>query len=86
MGTIKKNIRISVKESIGLCESKSYKSWFYEGCLKLSDRRKQAKLRWLQDTNEVNEDNVSSEGEQLIDISGTTQEIVGRTFMPTFPT
>jgi hypothetical protein len=43
-GTIRENIRISATESIGLCESKSYKPWFDEECLKLADRRKQAKL------------------------------------------
>jgi hypothetical protein len=48
------------KESIGLCESKSYKPWFNEECLKLVDRRKQAKLQWLQDPNEVNENNLSN--------------------------
>jgi hypothetical protein len=42
--TIRENIRISAKESIGLCESKSYKPWFNDECLKLFDRRKQAKL------------------------------------------
>jgi uncharacterized FlaG/YvyC family protein len=36
--TIRENIRISAKESIGLCESKSYKPWFNEECLKLVDR------------------------------------------------
>jgi hypothetical protein len=45
--TIRKNIGISAKESIGLCESKSYKPWFNEKCLKLVVRRKQAKLQWL---------------------------------------
>jgi hypothetical protein len=43
--TIRENIRISAKESIGLCESKSYKPWFDKECLKLVDRRKQAKLQ-----------------------------------------
>jgi hypothetical protein len=38
----------SQKESIGLCESKSYKPWFDEECLKLVDRRKQAKLLWFE--------------------------------------
>jgi hypothetical protein len=42
--TIRENIRISAKESIRLCESKSYKPWFDEECLKLVDGRKQAKL------------------------------------------
>jgi hypothetical protein len=35
--TIRENIKISAKESIGLCESKSYKPWFDEECLKLFD-------------------------------------------------
>jgi hypothetical protein len=42
--TIRENIRISAKESIGLCESKSYKPSFDEESLKLVDQRKQAKL------------------------------------------
>jgi hypothetical protein len=52
--TIRENKRISAKEGIGLCESKSYKPWFDEECLKLVDRRKQAKLQWLQDPSIVN--------------------------------
>jgi hypothetical protein len=56
--TIRENIRISVKQSIGFCESKSYKPWFDEECLKLVDRRKQAKLQWLQDPSIVNGDNL----------------------------
>jgi uncharacterized protein with ParB-like and HNH nuclease domain len=47
------------KKSIGLCESKYYKPWFDEECLKLVDQWKRAKLRWLQDPSEVNEDNLS---------------------------
>jgi hypothetical protein len=38
--------------------NRSHKSWFDEECLKLVDRRKQAKLEWLQDTSVVNEDNL----------------------------
>jgi hypothetical protein len=58
--TIRENIKILAKESIGLCESKSYKPWFDEECLKLVDRRKGAEVQWLQDTCEVNEDNLSN--------------------------
>jgi hypothetical protein len=36
----------------------SYKPWFEEECLKLVDRRKQAKLQWLQNPSVVNEDNL----------------------------
>jgi hypothetical protein len=43
--TIRENIRILAKESIGLCESQSCKPWFDEEYFKLVDRRKQAKLR-----------------------------------------
>jgi hypothetical protein len=56
--TIRENIRISAKESIRLCESQSYKSWFDEECLKFVDLRKQAKLQWLQDPSVLNEDNL----------------------------
>jgi hypothetical protein len=55
--TIRESIVISAKDIIGLCESKSYKPWFDEECLKLVDRRKQAKLKWLQNPSIVNEDN-----------------------------
>jgi hypothetical protein len=34
---LRENIRISAKESIGLCESKSYKPCFDEEGLKLAD-------------------------------------------------
>jgi hypothetical protein len=57
--SIRKNIRISVKECIGLCESKSYyKPRFDEECLKLVDTRKKAKLKCLQDPSIMNEDNL----------------------------
>jgi hypothetical protein len=56
--TIRGNIRISAKEGIGLCESKSHKPWFDEECLKLVDRRKQSKLLWLHVPSVVIEDNL----------------------------
>jgi hypothetical protein len=31
-----------------------HKPWFVEGCSKVSDQKKQAKLEWLQDPSEVN--------------------------------
>jgi hypothetical protein len=36
------------------------KPWFDEECSKVVDRRKQAKLQWLQDPSVVNEDNLSN--------------------------
>jgi hypothetical protein len=44
--TIRENIKISTKESLGYCELKKYKSWFDEGCSKLLNQRKQTKLQW----------------------------------------
>jgi hypothetical protein len=57
---ITENIKISTKDSIGHCETKHHKPWFDEECSKLVDRRKQAKLQWLQDPSVVNEDNMSN--------------------------
>jgi hypothetical protein len=56
---ISENIKSSAKASLGYCESKHRKPWFDEECSKLVDRRKQAKLMWLQDPSEANEDNLS---------------------------
>jgi hypothetical protein len=52
-----KEYKISAKESLGYCELKKHKQWFDEECSKLLDQRKQAKLQWLQDPSEINEDN-----------------------------
>jgi hypothetical protein len=56
---IRENIKISAQENLGYCESTHSKPWFDEECSELVDRRKQAKLQWLQDPSEANEDNVS---------------------------
>jgi arginine utilization protein RocB len=56
---ITENIKISAKESLDYCEPKLRKPWFDEECSKLVDRRKQAKLQWLQEPSEANEDNLS---------------------------
>jgi hypothetical protein len=57
---ITENIKISTKDSIGHCEAKHHKSWLDEECSNLVDRRKQAKLQWLQDPSVVKEDNLSN--------------------------
>jgi hypothetical protein len=57
---IRENIRISTKESICFYELKKHMPSFYEGCLKLLDQRKQAKLQWLQDPSEINGDNLNN--------------------------
>jgi hypothetical protein len=56
---IRKNIKISAKESIGYFELKKHKPW-HEGCSKLLDQRKQAKLQWLQDPSEMNGDHLNN--------------------------
>jgi hypothetical protein len=58
--TMRENIKFSAKESLGYYELKKHKSWFDEGCSKLLDQRKQAKLQWLQDLNEINRDNLNN--------------------------
>jgi hypothetical protein len=45
---------------IGYFELKKHKPWFDEGCSKLLDQSKQAKLQWLQGPNEVNGDNLNN--------------------------
>jgi hypothetical protein len=57
---IRENIKISAEECIGQCEAQRHKLWFDEECSKLVDRKKQAKLQWLQDPSVVNEDNLSN--------------------------
>jgi hypothetical protein len=57
--TIKENIKMSAKDSLGYCESKLRKPWFDEESSKLADRTKEAKPQWLQDPREANEDNLS---------------------------
>jgi len=39
---IKENVKISAKESLGLCEWKQHTSWFDEKCLKFLNQEKQA--------------------------------------------
>jgi hypothetical protein len=58
--TIRENIKISAKESLGYFELKKHEQWFDEGCSKLSDQRKEAKLQWLQDPSEINGDNLNN--------------------------
>jgi hypothetical protein len=50
---------------------KKHTPWFDEGCSKLLDQRKQAKLQWLQVPNETNGDNLNNVRCEPADISGT---------------
>jgi hypothetical protein len=58
--TIREDINISAKESRGNYELKKHKPWFNEGCSKLLDQKKQAKLQWLHDPSEINGDNLNN--------------------------
>ncbi|PNF34106.1 hypothetical protein B7P43_G01139 [Cryptotermes secundus] len=53
-------IKMSAKESLGYYELKKHKTRFDEGCSKLLDQRKQAKLQWLQDPNKINRDSLNN--------------------------
>jgi hypothetical protein len=57
---IRENIKTSAKESLDHYELQQHKPWFDDECSKLIDRRKQAKLQWLQDTSQVNGDNMDN--------------------------
>jgi hypothetical protein len=52
---IRENIKISAEQNLGCYELKKHKPWFDERCSELFDRRKQAKLQWLQLPREINE-------------------------------
>ena len=53
---IKENIQTSAKESLGLHKLKQNKPWFDEECLGFLERRKRAKLQWIQDPRQSNVD------------------------------
>jgi hypothetical protein len=58
--TLRENINISAKERLDYFELKKHMPWFDEGCLKVLDHRKQAKLHWLQDPSAINGDNLNN--------------------------
>jgi hypothetical protein len=58
--TMRENIKISAKDSLGYFELRKHNTWFEEGCSKLLDQRKKAKLQWLQDPSEINGDNLNN--------------------------
>jgi hypothetical protein len=56
---IRENIKMSAQESVGYWESKHRKPKFDEERSQLVDRKKEAKLQWLQDPSKANEDNMT---------------------------
>ena len=67
---IKESIKTSAKESLGVQDQKKYKPWFDE-CLGLLDRRKQAKMQWMQDPSQRNGENLNKVRRDASSISGT---------------
>jgi hypothetical protein len=57
---IRENIKTSAKESLGHYELQQHKPWFDDEYSKLIDRRKHAKLHWLQNPSQVNGDNMDN--------------------------
>jgi len=57
---IKENIKTSAKESLGLHELKQHKHWFDEECLGFLDKRKRAKMQWVQNPSQSNVDNLNN--------------------------
>jgi hypothetical protein len=55
---IKESTQTSATESLGLHESKQHKPWFDEECLGFVDRRKQARMQWMQDPNQSTVENL----------------------------
>jgi hypothetical protein len=58
--TIRENIKISSKESLGYYELKQHKPWFDETCQNYQIKGKQAKLQWLQDPSQINGDDLNN--------------------------
>jgi hypothetical protein len=67
---IRENIKTSAKESRGHYELQQHKPLFDDECSKLIERRKQAKLQWLQNPSQVNGDNMDNVRREAIEISG----------------
>jgi hypothetical protein len=53
-------IKTSAKDNLGYKKLKDDKPWFDDECSRLIDQWKQAKLQWLQNTSEMNRDNLQN--------------------------
>jgi hypothetical protein len=58
--SIRENSKISAKDNLGYHRLKHNKPWFDDECSKLIDQQKQAKLQWLQNPSQINEDNLKN--------------------------
>jgi hypothetical protein len=59
-GSIRENIKTSVKDNLGYQKLKRNKLWFDDECSKLIDQWEQAKLQWLQSPNQIIRDNLQN--------------------------
>jgi len=73
----KENIKTSAQDSLGLYERTQHKPWFDEECSQFLDQTKQAKIQWLQDTNQSSIDNTNIFDVKLVDISGGKKKTGG---------
>jgi hypothetical protein len=62
--TISDNINTSTKETLGYYKLKKQTLWFDERFSKLLDQRKQAKLQWLENTSEINGENLNNKARE----------------------
>jgi hypothetical protein len=58
--SIRENIKTSDKENLGYRKLKHNKPWLDVECSKLIDKRKQSNLQWLQNTSQINGDNLQN--------------------------
>ena len=58
---IRDNIKVAVGESMGYYQVKKKKPWFGDDCSKVVERRKKAKLKFLQYPTQLNRDNYNIE-------------------------
>jgi hypothetical protein len=59
LGKLLERISKLQPKNLGYFELKKHKQWSDEGCSKLLDQRKEAKLQWLQDPSEINGNNLN---------------------------
>jgi dsDNA-specific endonuclease/ATPase MutS2 len=67
--TITHNIKMSAKEILGQYELKQNKPWFDEDYSKLLDKRKHAKLQWLQNPSQITGNNLNNVRGKLEELS-----------------
>ncbi|KAJ4451741.1 hypothetical protein ANN_03212 [Periplaneta americana] len=64
---IRDSIKIAAEQSIDYYETKKKKPWFDEDCCMVAERRKQAKLKFLQDPIVENRDNYFNERREILE-------------------